>query len=69
VASAAITVEVSLDRKSSALMCATFVFDSEVHAPIEWGWRRAYCFTDAGARRSELPSRSTGFTALPFTRS
>ena len=25
--------------------------------------------TDAGARRSELPSRSTGLTAEPFTRS
>ena len=28
---------------------------------------RAKRFTDSGARRSELPSRSTGFTALPFT--
>ena len=28
---------------------------------------RAYAFTAFGARRSELPSRSTGFTALPLT--
>ena len=27
----------------------------------------AYCFTDVATRRSELPSRSTGFTALPST--
>ena len=37
--------------------------------PIECGWLRAYCLTDAGARRSELPSRSTGLTAEPLTRS
>ncbi len=61
------TAEVSLERKSSALMWATLVFDSGDQAPIECGWLRAYCLTEAGARRSELPSRSTGFTALPFT--
>ena len=27
----------------------------------------SYCLTEPGARRSELPSRNTGFTALPFT--
>ena len=48
-------------------MCATFVFESADQAPIACGWFRAYCFTDAGARRSEFPSRNTGFTALPFT--
>ena len=34
-------------------------------APIGCGCARAYAFTDADARRSELPCRSTGFTALP----
>ena len=33
--------------------------------PYECGCAAAYCLTEAGARRSELPSRSTGFTALP----
>src|SRR5262249_50318655 len=31
------------------------------------GLLRAYCFTAPAARRSELPSRSTGLTALPST--
>ena len=48
-------------------MVATRVFESGDHAPIEWGFARAYALTDAGARRSELPSRKTGLTALPFT--
>ena len=61
-----ITMDFSLDRKSSAVMWATLVFESGDHAPIECGCFRAYAFTDAGARRSELPSRSTGFTALPL---
>ncbi len=59
--------EVSLERKSSALMWATWVLESGDQAPIECGWARAYCLTEAGARRSELPSRSTGLTALPLT--
>ena len=62
-----ITADVSLERKSSAVICATLVLDSGDQAPIECGWFRAYCLTDAGARRSELPSRSTGLTALPLT--
>ena len=37
--------------------------------PSSAGARLANAFTDAGARRSELPSRSTGLTAEPFTRS
>ena len=57
----------SLDRKSLTPMVATLVFDSAVHAPIECGCCRAYSLTDAGARRSELPSRRTGLTALPLT--
>ena len=61
------TTERSLERKSSAVMWATLVFDSGDHAPIEWGCLRAYCLTDSGARRSELPSRSTGLTAEPLT--
>ena len=65
--SLSITAEVSLERKSSAVMCATLVLESGDQAPIECGWFRAYCLTDAGARRSELPSRSTGLTALPLT--
>ena len=36
-------------------------------APIEWGCLRAKFLTDVGARRSELPSRRTGLTALPLT--
>ena len=61
------TADCSFERKSPAVMWATLVFESGDHAPIECGWLRAYCFTEAGARRSELPSRSTGFTALPLT--
>ena len=63
------TVEVSCERKSPALMWATAVREPADQVPIEWGWARAYCLTEAGARRSELPSRSTGLTALPLTRS
>ena len=64
--SASITVDFSLERKSSAVMWATLVLESRLQAPIEWGCFRAYCLTEAGARRSELPSRSTGLTALPL---
>ena len=42
----------------------------KVSDPILFGHAvRAYCLTDCGARRSELPSRNTGLTAEPFTRS
>ena len=34
---------------------------------IRWGCFWAKDFTDTAARRSELPSRSTGFTAEPRT--
>ncbi len=47
-------------------MVATLVFESADHAPIECGFFRAYSFTAFGARRSEFPSRRTGFTALPL---
>ena len=48
-------------------MLATCVFESLLQRPIECGCFFAYCLTDAATRRSELPSRSTGFTALPST--
>ena len=50
-------------------MVDTCEAESADHAPIECGWLRAKFFTEAGARRSELPSRSTGLTALPLTAS
>ena len=31
-------IDCSLDRKSPLVMCATCVFESGDHAPIEWGW-------------------------------
>ena len=43
--------------------------DCAGQSPIVCGCFRAYSFTEAGARRSELPCRSTGLTALPLTRS
>ena len=61
--------ERSLARKSPPLIVATWEAESADQAPIEWGLARAYCLTAPGARRSELPSRSTGLTALPLTRS
>ena len=50
-------------------MVATRVLESGDQAPMEWGCFRANSLTGLGARRSELPSRSTGFTALPLIRS
>ncbi len=69
VSASAIVTDCSFERKSPASMWATDVFESRAQAPIECGWLRAYCLTEAGARRSELPSRSTGLTAEPLTRS
>ena len=67
---AATTVtDCSFERKSPSDIVATWVAELPDHAPIECGYCRAYSFTARGARRSELPSRSTGFTAEPFTRS
>ncbi len=48
-------------------MVDTCVFESSGHGRMRGGFFRANSFTDLGARRSELPWRSTGFTALPFT--
>ena len=67
VSAASITTDCSPARKSSAPIVATLVFDSGDQAPMECGCWRAKFFTEAGARRSELPSRSTGLTALPLT--
>ena len=39
--SASITTDFSLDRKSSAPMVATLVFDSAVHSPMVCGFLRA----------------------------
>ena len=61
------TTDFSLWKKSSASMVATLVLESAVQAPMEWGCFWAKFFTDWGARRSELPSRRTGFTAEPLT--
>ena len=69
VSSAAITTDCSLWRKSPSVMVATLVRESALQAPMECGCLRAYAFTDSGARRSELPSRRTGLTALPLTES
>ncbi|SKV96938.1 Uncharacterised protein [Mycobacteroides abscessus subsp. massiliense] len=46
-------------------MVATWVRDACDHVPMLCGCLRAYSFTARGARRSELPSRRMGFTALP----
>ena len=41
VSSASITTDFSLERKSSAPIVATLVFESALHAPIECGCLRA----------------------------
>ena len=46
-------------------MCETWAFDSLLQAPSLCGFFLEKAFTAGGERRSELPSRSTGFTALP----
>jgi hypothetical protein len=48
-------------------MCATWDFESGLHAPILCGFFFENSFTEIGALRSEFPCRSTGFTALPST--
>src|SRR5579871_4598605 len=63
----------SLPKKSLLLMWATRVTEPGPSGPdlgqgfIFVGCFRANAFTDQGARRSELPSRNTGFTAEPRT--
>jgi hypothetical protein len=69
VSAAGMVTDSSLERKSPSPIVATWLRDSDDHAPIECGFFRAYSLTAFGARRSELPSRSTGFTAEPLTAS
>ena len=57
----------SVERKSPSLIVDTCERESEDHSPIECGCWRACSLTEAGARRSELPCRRTGLTALPLT--
>jgi hypothetical protein len=59
--------DVSVERKSPSPIVETCDAESFDQAPIECGCLAANCFTEAGARRSELPSRRTGLTAEPFT--
>ena len=65
--SASSVTDCSVERKSPSLIVATWVLESFDQSPIECGWLRTYSLTEAGARRSELPSRRTGLTALPLT--
>src|ERR1700722_10118025 len=70
-------VDFSLPKKSLSLMWATRVMELEGDPDIELcrgqffiilcGCFCANAFTDFEARRSELPSRNTGFTAEPRT--
>ena len=55
--------ERSVERKSPSDIVETCDLESFDHSPIECGCAFANDFTDAGARRSELPSRRTGLTA------
>jgi len=66
VASRTVT-DFSLLAKSPRLIVDTCAFESGFHGPILCGCFLAYSFTAPAARRSEFPSRSTGFTALPST--
>ena len=67
--SAATVTDRSVQRKSPPDIVDTWDLESGDHAPIACGCERAKAFADAGARRSELPSRRTGLTALPLTAS
>ena len=59
----------SLPKKSPPSMCATRAFDPDSGQAciMRCGCFWAKRFTEAAGRRSELPSRSTGFTAEPST--
>ena len=56
----------SFEAKSFAPIVDTCVLESADQAPMRCGFALAYAFTALGARRSELPSRRTGFTADPL---
>ena len=47
-------------------MCETCEREAWLQSAMLWGFLRANSLTALGARRSELPSRSTGFTAEPM---
>ena len=67
VASGTVT-DFSLVAKSPRLMVATCAFESGVHlAQLVRVLLARIPSPRPAARRSELPSRSTGFTALPST--
>mmetsp|Transcript_6279 Transcript_6279/g.25217 ORF Transcript_6279/g.25217 Transcript_6279/m.25217 type:complete len:335 (+) Transcript_6279:1638-2642(+) len=57
----------SAEKKSPSFIDATCDLEVASHLPRRCGFFWAYAFTGAATRRSELPSRSTGFTAEPST--
>mmetsp|Transcript_19219 Transcript_19219/g.30623 ORF Transcript_19219/g.30623 Transcript_19219/m.30623 type:complete len:331 (+) Transcript_19219:1895-2887(+) len=61
------TTDCSLPKKSPDVICATEVLLAGVHGPSFLGFAMQFSFTGAATRRSEFPSRRTGFTALPRT--
>ena len=63
----AMVTDFSEPKKSPSFMESTRVLESGLQAPMVCGFLRANSFTAAAERRSELPSRSTGLTALPST--
>ena len=63
---AVMVADFSFAKKSLPGIEATQVFDAAVHSPIECGFFLAYSLTALAERRSELPSRRTGFTAEPL---
>ncbi len=69
VSAAEMVTDCSLEKKSPWSMVATWVAESDDQTPMECGFFLAYSLTAFGARRSELPWRRTGLTALPLTRS
>jgi len=66
VETAGTVTDFSLEKKSFSPIVATWVLDELDHAPMRCGFFLAYSLTALGARRSELPSRRTGFTAEPL---
>ena len=64
-----IVTEASECRKSPSSIVATWLLLSLDQAPSLCGCFFTNPFTEAGARRSELPWRRTGLTALPLTES
>ena len=63
-------VIVGIDLGTTNSVCATVRSGTPTVIPNRSGYRitpSVVAFTDSGERRSELPSRSTGFTALPST--